>query len=111
MINNVNGNNGTNNYNNFFSQHAPAPNEDGSVMLQGNYMATYASYAASAVGFAQSNSGQLIKGVTNARKAATDLQDAGYYGINPDGTKDPNFVQNVATNAAFIAARINCINQ
>ena len=74
-------------------------------------MATYASYAASAVGFAQSNSGQLINGVTNANKAATDLQNAGYYGVNPDGSKDPNFVQNVTTDAAFIARRIDCVKR
>ena len=96
-------------YYNFFSQHAPAPNAAGSVTINGNYMATYASYAASATGFDLSRSGVLITGVANATAAATDLQNAGYYGINRDGSKDPNFVTNVATTAAFIAKRIDCV--
>ena len=95
--------------NNFFSQHAPAPNENGTVTINGNYMATYANYEASAVGFAMSNSGMLIAGMTDPTTVATTLQNAGLYGINPNGTKDPNFVKNVVTNTNFIANRLICV--
>ena len=99
-----------NGYNNYFSQHAPAPGSNGSVTLDGNYMATYASYKASALGFDASASGQLIANVTNAATAAADLQNAGYYGINRDGSKVPGFVSSVSDTASFIAARLNCPN-
>ena len=95
--------------NNFFSQHAPAPNENGTVTINGNYMATYASYAASATGFDMSKSGSLITNVQNATAAATILQNAGLYGINPDGSKVAGFVSSIATTAAFIANRIPCV--
>ena len=72
-------------------------------------MATYASYAASATGFDNSRSGALIAGVTNATVAAQDLQNAGYYGINPGGSKVASFVGTVATTASFIANRIDCV--
>ncbi len=95
-------------YNNFFSQHAPAPNENGTVTLNGNYMATYADYSASAVGFTISNSGQLVANMTSSSDVAKKLQDAGYYGINPDGSKVPNFVSDVGSTSNFVAARLNC---
>ena len=95
--------------NNFFSQHAPAPNENGTVTINGNYMATYASYAASATGFTMSASGQLIQGVTDPGTAIKDLQDAGLYGINRDGSKVADFVQNVTDTINFIARRFGCV--
>ena len=95
--------------NNFFSQHAPAPNENGTVTINGNYMATYASNAASATGFDMSKAGFLITNVQNATTAATTLQNAGLYGINPDGSKVANFVSSIATTTAFIANRIPCV--
>ena len=82
--------------NNYFSQHAPAPGSNGSVTQNGNTMATYASYLASALGFDVSSSGQLITNIVSASQAASILQDARKYGINRDGSKVPNFVKNVA---------------
>jgi RHS repeat-associated protein len=95
--------------NNFFSQHAPAPGENGTVTINGNYMATYASYAASAAGFDQSSSGALITGVTDPTKAISALQNAGLYGINRDGSKVAGFVSSVVDTINFIANRIGCV--
>jgi RHS repeat-associated protein len=94
--------------NNYFSQHAPAPGSNGSVTRNGNTMATYASYLASALGFDQSRSGQLIKGITDPTQAATTLQNAGLYGINRDRSKVPNFVSDVAATINGLAQRLDC---
>jgi hypothetical protein len=94
--------------NNYFSQHAPAPGSNGSITQNGNTMATYASYLASALGFDASSSGQLIANITNASRAASVLQDAGKYGINRDGSKAPNFVKEVTNTINGLAIRIDC---
>jgi len=96
--------------NNFFSQHAPAPGESGTVTINGNYMAAYASYAASAMGFVDSASGAMIAGISNPAEAMSDLQNAGLYGINQDGSKDPTFVKNAASTINFIQNRLGCVN-
>ena len=79
------------------------------MTINGNYMATYASYAASATGFDMSPSGVLITGMTDAATAAAALQNAGLYGINRDGSKVANFVSSISRTAAFIANRIDCV--
>jgi RHS repeat-associated protein len=94
--------------NNFFSQHAPAPGSNGSVTQNGNRMATYAGYLASALGFDASSSGQLIKNMTDPSQVASTLQNAKKYGINRDGTKVKNFVKDVSSTINGLALRLDC---
>jgi hypothetical protein len=92
--------------NNYFSQHAPAPGSNGSVTQNGNTMATYSSYLASALGFDASASGQLIANINSASQAASILQNAGKYGINKNGSKVPTFVTDVTNTVKGIAVRL-----
>ena len=94
--------------NNYFSQHAPAPGSNGSVTQNGNTMATYASYLASALGFDQSKSGQLIQNMSDPARVAAALQDAGLYGMNRDGSKVANFVRDVSNTINGLALRLDC---
>jgi hypothetical protein len=71
-------------------------------------MATYASYLASALGFDQSKSGQLIQNMSNPADVAATLQDAGLYGINRDGSKVANFVTDVSNTINGLALRLDC---
>jgi len=71
-------------------------------------MATYASYLASALGFDASSSGALITNVTDPSQAASNLQDAGKYGINRDGSKVANFVSATAATIKGLAMRLDC---
>jgi RHS repeat-associated protein len=98
--------------NNFFSQHAPAPDSNGTVPIGGNgrrygYMATFDSYAASAQSFADQY-GYIVKNITDPAAFAAALQNARKYGINFNGTKVANFVSSTQNTINGIASRMDC---
>jgi len=97
--------------NNFFSQHAPAPLEDGTTTNEDGTvtMATFASYADSAESFSQQY-GYLIKNISSPRDFAAALQNAGKYGINKNGSKVATFVGDVAGTINGLAKRMDCDN-
>jgi flagellum-specific peptidoglycan hydrolase FlgJ len=102
----------TNGRNNFFSQHAPAPDSNGLAPIGSNakkygYMATYASYAASAQSF-EDQYGSIVEGITDPAAFAAALQNAGKYGINFDGSKVSGFVGETRNTINGLALRLDC---
>ena len=83
--------------NNYFAEHSPAPLQSGSVQAKGDpkvHVATFKDYKTSLRSFLI-ESGQLIRGKTDPFEFAKVLQDAGKYGINPDGSKVATYVNDV----------------
>ena len=95
--------------NNFFSQHAPAPLQNGTTPNQSGtvMMAKFASYADSAESFARQY-GYIVKNTPSPAAFATKLQNAGKFGINEDGSKSPTFVPGVTNTINGLALRLNC---
>jgi hypothetical protein len=96
--------------NNFFSLHAP-PHWVGKTRPAARNpkvrMPVFGSYDDCAKMF-EISYGNIVKGITDARTFAAALQDAGKYGINPDGSKVPTFVHDVALIAHNFAIRLSC---
>jgi RHS repeat-associated protein len=100
--------------NNFFSQHMNSasqilPFSTGEIPGHAVMMGQYNNYLDSANSFAASRGGQIVQGIADPADFATTLQNAGLYGINPDGSKDPDFVPSTASTIRGVARAISCI--
>lgn len=98
------------NGNNFFSLHYPASLATGFLPAKGNpnvKVATFASYADSAESF-RLDYGSIVQNLSDPTKFAAALQNAGKYGINPDGSKVASFVADTAGTIDGLAKRIDC---
>ena len=92
--------------NNFFNMHFPAPFSNGWVSSDGGTrVATFATYADSLKSFIKV-SGALVAGKTDPADFARVLQDAGLFGINPDGSKVATFVRSTARTMIGIRALV-----
>jgi hypothetical protein len=96
-----------NGLNNYFSMHYPAPFASSYVWtLNGKVrMATFASYEDSLRSWANRYA-DLVRGISDPAEFAAALQDAGAYGINPDGSKVQGFVQSTANTIIGIGRRL-----
>ena len=91
--------------NNFSSEHYPASLATGYITARGNTkvkVATFASYGDSAESF-RLDYGSLVQNLADSAKFAAALQNAGKYGINPDGSKVSNFVTDTAGTISGLA--------
>ena len=96
--------------NNFFSLHYPASLATGFILARADSkvkVATFASYADSAESF-RLDYGSIVKGISDPTKFAAALQNAGKYGINPDGSKVASFVGSTAATIRGLASRLEC---
>jgi len=90
--------------NNFFSIHYPAPFATGYILAAGGKkVATFADYADSLRSFA-AISGSLGHGKSDPVEFARALQNSGKFGINPDGSKVPDYVSKVVSTIRGVAA-------
>jgi hypothetical protein len=101
--------------NNFFSLHAPAPYETGTITAKGDakvQVAKFASYLDSGKAFANSKKGHLIKGIKDPVHFATVLQKYCGFGWEPDPSDSKhkryrpvaNYVHDVSITINSIAA-------
>jgi hypothetical protein len=100
--------------NNYFSLHAPAPYETGTIPAKGNskvLVAKFASYLDSGKAFINSKKGHLVRGIKDPVTFATILQKYCGFGWEPDPT-DPkhkryrpvaDYVPNVSATIRSIA--------
>ncbi len=93
--------------NNYLSLHYPAPGATGFILAteSGVRVATFRSFDDCAIAFYQ-RYGHLVDGVTDPEKFAATLQDAGLFGINRDGSKDPDYPTKVAQTARGFRSRV-----
>jgi hypothetical protein len=95
---------------NFFGLQYPAPLAIGVMLARNNpkvRVATFASYGDSAESFARSY-GSFVQGIWDPVAFASALQNARKFGINPDGSKVPTFVSDVAATIKGLASRLDC---
>jgi hypothetical protein len=94
---------------NFFSEHSPAPFQNGSVPARGDpkiKVATFPNYKTSLRSFLK-ESGQIIAGHTDPYEFARALQNSGKYGIDPNGRRVPSYVNDTARTIIGIQKYLN----
>jgi hypothetical protein len=96
--------------NNFFSLHAPPHWTGNTIQARGDAkirLCKFTSYADCAQMFATVY-GDLVRGKRDAFHFGSALQDAGKFGINPDGSKVTTFVPELKETANSFLVRLKC---